>query len=264
VNIRPLHQSSVRPSPVFWGIVALTAVGGGLAWFVPVQPGERWPVLAYVAVFTFVVFGWLVSLCLHEFGHAYSAWKYGDRDVEVRGYLTLNPLKYSNPLLSLGLPVLFIALGGIGLPGGAVYVRTRYMTKRQRTLVSLAGPFANVVLAIALLLPAAFLFDEDHQVFWGAVAFLGFLQVTAVLLNLLPIPGLDGYGALEPHLSQDTQRSLEPVKQWGFLILLLLLFAPLLNQWFFSVVFWFVELLGVQSWMVSIGSTLTRFWSAWF
>ena len=71
-----------------------------------------------------MVFGWLVSLCLHEFGHAYTAWKYGDRDVEVRGYLTLNPLKYTNPLLSLGLPVLFIALGGIGLPGGAVYVRT--------------------------------------------------------------------------------------------------------------------------------------------
>ena len=40
-----------------------------------------------------------------------------------------------------------------------------------------------------------------HRVFWAGMAFLGFLQVTAVLLNLLPIPGLDGYGALEPHLS---------------------------------------------------------------
>ena len=71
-------------------------------------------------MFVFVVFGWLVSLCLHEFGHAYTAWRYGDQDVEVRGYLTLNPLKYANPLLSLGVPLLFIALGGIGLPGGAV------------------------------------------------------------------------------------------------------------------------------------------------
>ena len=60
--------------------------------------------LAYVGVFIFVIAGWLVSLCLHEFGHAYPAWRYGDHDVAVRGYLTLNPLKYSNPLLSIGCP----------------------------------------------------------------------------------------------------------------------------------------------------------------
>ena len=77
--------------------------------------------------------------------------------------------------------------------------------------------------------------------FWAGVAFLGFLQVTALLLNLLPIPGLDGYGALEPHLSPETQRALQPVKQWGFFILLILLIAPPLNQWFFGVVFWLVR-----------------------
>jgi Zn-dependent protease len=262
VNIRPLRQS-VRPSLVFWAIVAVTAAGGVIAWLAPIPPSGRPSALAYVGVFTFVVFGWLVSLCLHEFGHAFTAWRYGDRDVEVRGYLTLNPLKYSNPLLSLGLPVLFIALGGIGLPGGAVYVRTSWMTPRQRTTVSLAGAFANVVLSVLLLVSTRLLFDPDHSVFWSGVAFLGFLQVTAVILNLLPIPGLDGYSALEPHLSPDTQRSLQPFKQWGFMILLLLLIAPALNQWFFSVVFWFFDLSGVPSTLVSIGSQLTRFWSAW-
>ena len=126
MSIRPLRQS-VRPSPIFLAIVALTVVGGVLAWLA----ARRRQPLAYVGVFVFVIVGWLVSLCLHEFGHAFTAWRFGDHDVEVRGYLTLNPLKYSNPLLSLGLPVLFIALGGIGLPGGAVYVRTSFMTKRQ-------------------------------------------------------------------------------------------------------------------------------------
>lgn len=263
MSIRPLHQS-VRPSPIFFAIVAITGVGGVIAWLAPVSAAGRPSPLAYVGVFTFVVFGWLVSLCLHEFGHAFTAWRYGDRDVEVRGYLTLNPLKYSNPLLSLGLPVLFIALGGIGLPGGAVYVRTSWMTPRQRTTVSLAGPFANVVLAVLLLVLTRVLFDANHTVFWAGVAFLGFLQVTAVILNLLPIPGLDGYGALEPHLSPDTQRSLQPFKQWGFFILLILLIAPALNRWFFGVVFWFFDLSGVPSALVSIGSQLTRFWSAWF
>jgi Zn-dependent protease len=249
----------VRPSPIFFAIVAITAVGGVIAWFAGVY---RSP-LAYVGVFVFVIFGWLVSLCLHEFGHAFTAWRYGDHDVEVRGYLTLNPLKYSNPLLSLGLPVLFIAMGGIGLPGGAVYVRTSWMTPGQRTRVSLAGPATNVALAVLLLALTQLLYDPDHSVFWAGVAFLGFLQVTAVILNLLPIPGLDGYGALEPHLAPDTQRRLEPIKGWGFIILLVLLITPLLNAWFFGVVFWFVELSGVPSPLVGAGNQLTRFWSAW-
>lgn len=258
MNIRPLHQS-VRPSPVFLAVVALTAAGGVLAWLAAdtVRP------LSYVGVFILVIAGWLVSLCLHEFGHAYTAWRFGDHDVAVRGYLTLNPFKYSHPLLSLGLPMLFIALGGIGFPGGAVYVRTSFMTAKQKTIVSLAGPAANLVLAVVLLGVTRLFYDAAHGVFWSGLAFLGFLQVTALILNLLPIPGLDGYGALEPHLSPDTQRALEPVKQWGFLILLVLLIAPQLNRWFFGFVYWFFDLSGVSSYLVYAGGQLTRFWSAW-
>ena len=168
MSIRPLHQS-VRPSPIFLAIVALTVVGGVLAWLAAdtVRP------LAYVGVFIFVIAGFLVSLCLHEFAHAYTAWRFGDHDVEARGYLTLNPLKYSHPLLSLGLPALFIALGGIGLPGGAVYLRTSWMTKRQKTLVSLAGPATNLAFAIVLLALTGLLREPDHAVFWAGMAFLG-------------------------------------------------------------------------------------------
>lgn len=258
MSIRPLHQS-VRPSPVFLALVAITAVGGVLAWTAAQSTGPA----ARIGVFILVIGGWLVSLCLHEFGHAYTAWRFGDSDVEARGYLTLNPLKYSHPLLSLGLPLLFIALGGIGLPGGAVYLRTGFMTPRQRTLVNLAGPFANFVLAIVLLGATRLFFDHDHAVFWAGVAFLGFLQVTALVLNLLPIPGLDGYAALEPHLSESTRRALEPVRQFGFMILLVLLIAPGLNRWFFSGVFWIFDLFGVPRGLAGFGSELTRFWSAW-
>ena len=254
-----LH-GSLRPSPIFLALVGLTAVGGVLAWLAgaSVQP------LAYAGVFIFVIAGWLVSLCLHEFGHAYMAWRYGDHDVAVRGYLTLNPLKYSSPLLSLGVPLVFIALGGIGLPGGAVYVRTSWMTPRRRTVVALAGATVNAALAVVLLALTSAFADVNHIVFWSGMAFLGFLQVTAVVLNLLPIPGLDGYSALEPHLSPDTQRALAPAKQWGFLILLILLIAPPLNQAFFSIVYRLFDLSNVPSILVALGSHLTRFWSAWF
>ena len=258
MSVRPLHRS-VRPSPVFVALVALTGLGGVLAWLA----AQSMRPLAYVGVFLFVIAGWLVSLCLHEFGHAYTAWRFGDNDAAVRGYLTLNPLRYSSPMLSLGLPLLFIALGGIGLPGGAVYVRTDFMTPRQRTQVSLAGPLANLVLAVLLLAATRLLFDPAHSVFWSGVAFLGFLQVTALVLNLLPVPGLDGYGALEPHLSPATQRRLEPVRQFGFVILLLVLLTPALNRWFFAVVFWFFGLAGVPAGLAGLGGELTRFWSAW-
>jgi Zn-dependent protease len=261
VNIRPpSNQSSVRPSPVFLGIVAVTAGGGLLAWLTgaDVRP------LAYVGVFVFVIAGWVASLCLHEFGHAVTAWRFGDRDAGVRGYLTLNPLRYTHPMLSLGLPMLFIALGGIGLPGGAVYVQTSFMTPARRTMVSLAGPSANLALAVLLLGLTRVLFDPAHTIFWAGAAFLGFLQITAVVLNLLPVPGLDGYGALEPHLSHETQRALEPAKQWALLALIVLLISPVLNRWFFSIVFRFFELSGVPGYLAGAGMTLTRFWSAWF
>jgi Zn-dependent protease len=255
----PLHQS-VRPSPIFLAIVGMMVFGGVLAWL----DGADLGALAYVGVFIFVIAGWLVSLCLHEFGHALTAWRFGDRDIAVRGYLSLDPRRYSHPMLSLGLPMLFIALGGIGLPGAAVYLRTSFMTAAQRTLVSLAGPAANVLLAVLLLALTRIYFDPGHPVLWAGVAFLGFLQVTAVLLNLLPIPGLDGYSALEPHLSPENQRALEPFKQYGWLILLVVLVAPLLNRWFFGMVFWLYELSGVPRNWALVGMQLTRFWHAWF
>ncbi|OBK81757.1 hypothetical protein A5649_10645 [Mycolicibacter heraklionensis] len=261
MNVHPLRGQAVRPSPVFLALLAVTVLGGALAW----QAGEEIRPLAYAGVFVFVIAGWLVSLCLHEFGHAYTAWRFGDHGAQMRGYLTLNPLRYTHPGLSLVLPMLFIVLGGIGLPGGAVYVQTSFMTPRRRTLVSLAGPAANLVLAVLLLGATRALYDPAHPVFWSGVAFLGFLELTAVVLNLLPVPGLDGYGALEPHLSPATQRAVAPFQQWGLLVLLMLLLAsPMLNQKFFGMVLWFFDLFDVPRLLVSWGLSLTQFWNSWF
>jgi Zn-dependent protease len=250
----------VRPSPIFLALIGLTAVGGVLAWLA----GSTVRPLSYAGVFIFVIAGWLVSLCLHEFGHAVTAWRFGDHDVAVRGYLTLDPRRYSHPALSLLLPIIAIALGGIGLPGAAVYVRTWFMTPTRRTLVSLAGPTANLLLAVLLLTLTRLLYDPAHAVFWSGVAFLGFLQVTALLLNLLPIPGLDGYDALEPHLSPETQRAVAPFKQYGVFILLFLFLAPGINQFLFAIVNWLFDFSGVPDVLAAAGNSLTRFWSQWF
>jgi Zn-dependent protease len=260
VSFRARQHESVRPSPIFLGLVAVTAVGGVMAWLA----GASVRPLSYAGVFVFVIAGWLVSLCLHEFGHAVTAWRFGDHDVSVRGYLTLDPRRYSHPGLSLLLPMVFIALGGIGLPGAAVYLRTWFMTPTRRTLVSLAGPAANLLLAVLLLALTQFFFDMDHWVLWAGVAFLGFLQIMAVVLNLLPIPGLDGYDALEPHLSPETQRAVAPAKRWGVFILLFVLLAAPLNRWLFGIVDWLFDLSSVSPVLAHYGDSLTRFWSRWF
>src|SRR5512143_200528 len=101
--------------------------------------------------FLVVIIGWIFSLCLHEFSHALVAYYGGDYTVRDKGYLTFNPLKYTHPVYSIVLPLLFVLAGGIGLPGGAVYIeRWRLRSRAWETAVSLAGPFANALLALIL------------------------------------------------------------------------------------------------------------------
>src|ERR1041385_5266765 len=105
-------------------------------------------------VFIFVLVGWIFSVCLHEFGHAVVAYRFGDYTVKEKGYLTMNPIHYTDPITSIILPIVFMLLGGIGLPGGAVYINDSLIPKRwQRAAVSLAGPSMNVLLTILLCVP---------------------------------------------------------------------------------------------------------------
>ena len=171
------------------------------------------------AVFLFVTAAWIVSLCLHEYAHARTALHSGDISVGAKGYLTLNPLKYTHALLSIVLPVIFVIMGGIGLPGGAVFIeRDRIQGRWKHSLISAAGPLTNVLFAVVCTAP--FWLDALDGVpadFRFALAFLALLQVTAAILNFLPVPGLDGYGVIEPWLSHKIRRQVEPFAPFGLL-----------------------------------------------
>ncbi|GAA0582485.1 site-2 protease family protein [Actinomadura livida] len=250
--------AAVRPSPIFLAIVAATVLCGLIAWRYADDPAKP----ARLAVFGFVLAAWMVSLCLHEFGHAYMAYRSGDHSVVSKGYLTLNPLKYSDITLSFLIPVVFIVLGGIGLPGGAVWIeRHRIRGRLRHSLISAAGPLSNALFAIMLAVLYKNFAHQDHGVFWLGVAFLAFLQVTAAVLNLLPIPGLDGFGIIEPYLPRGLVDKVAPYGGYAFLILIALLWLGPVNQAFFDVIFHLTGALGLDEFPIQFGHSLFQWWS---
>lgn len=252
-----IKRSDRRVSPVFLGIAAVTAAAGWATW-------TGFADNTGLAVFLFVTGAWVVSLCLHEYAHARTALHSGDISVGAKSYLTLNPLKYTHALLSIVLPVAFVIMGGIGLPGGAVFIeRGRIRGRWRHSLISAAGPLTNV--AFAVVCTAPFWLDAlagVPPVFRYALAFLALLQVTAALLNFLPIPGLDGYGVIEPWLSRTIRRQVEPFAPFGLLAVFVVLWIPEVNVVFFDAIHTILRALGIEELESYCGRNLYRFWQA--
>lgn len=190
----------IHISPVFTILVVLFILIGVL--------GAVTSSAAQAICMTLVVVGWLISLALHEYGHAITAYHGGDSSVADKGYLTLDLLRYADPIMTFLVPTALLMLGGVALPGGAVLIMTSSLRSRNwKTFTSLAGPAANFIFGglISIFL---------HILLWGwypakyttlapALTLLVYFQVMAFLLNLLPLPPLDGWGALEPWLPQN-------------------------------------------------------------
>ena len=209
---------SARVSPWFLGLLVVTVGGGVLASFATTR------VSLIAGIVLLVLGGWAVSLCLHEFGHAVVAYRGGDRSVRAKGYLTLDIRRYADVGLSLVLPIVFLLLGGIPLFGGAVWIEHGAIRSRAaRSLVSLAGPATNLVLG-ALLTVAVAVIPMPEPLAIG-LSCLAFFQVLAFVLNILPVPGLDGFGVLEPFLPYPARRLAGQVRPWAPLVLFALIIA---------------------------------------
>jgi len=212
---KPVRATSLAPSPLFLLLVAATVAGGALA---ALTAGA-----ARTGGIVFLVLGgWAVSLCLHEFGHALTAYWGGDHSVRAKGYLTLDIRRYTDPVMSLLLPLLLLAFGGIPLPGGAVWINRNALRSRAViSAVSLAGPLTNLVLG-ALLIAVVSLGELPAGLAAG-LSCLALVQVLAFMLNILPVPGLDGFGVLEPYLPDQARRFADTVGLYAILALILLI-----------------------------------------
>ena len=212
--------------------------------------------------FLVVLVGWIFSLCLHEFSHAMVAYYGGDTTVREKGYLTFNPLKYTHPVYSIVLPLLFLVAGGIGLPGGAVYIETwRLRSRGWMSAVSLAGPSANLLLAILLGIVLSFA-PYNAGGIWPGLAFLAFLQISALVLNLIPLPPFDGFGAIEPYLPGNIRAQVAQVRGvLPWVVFIVLWYVPFVNQAFWGLVLFLAHLAGVPFDLVQQGLSGFQFWS---
>jgi Zn-dependent protease len=180
----------------------------------------------------------LISFPVHEFSHAWAAYRLGDSTARYQGRLTLDPRVHFDPIGG-GLLVISAILGvGIGWakPTPVNPYNLRY-GRRGESLVALTGPISNLVLAAAVAIPLRLITLMPGMSVATATGPAGFVLDTAVtfvfinlalmIFNLLPIPPLDGWKVVLGLVDARTANNLRQYEQYGFfLVVLLIVVAP--------------------------------------
>jgi Zn-dependent protease len=209
-----------------------------------------WEKIPYVAITLIIAFS------VHEFAHAFTAWKFGDDTAKNQGRLTLNPMSHLDPF---GTILIFIAGFGWARPVPV----NRFFFKKPRLAgvsVSFAGPLSNLMMTcLAFILWYGLVATGVAQSLPAFVPdFLDvFIQLNAVLFifNLLPLPPLDGYRIVEDLAPRDVRAKMTQYEQYGILIFLILVITPL-DQYTIQPIFH-----TVLPWLIS---GLNEFFYSWF
>jgi Zn-dependent protease len=180
----------------------------------------------------------LLAITVHEASHGYVARALGDNTASALGRLSLNPLRHIDPVGTILLPAVLLALGGF-LFGWAkpvpVNMRNLRHPRRDMALVAVAGPLSNLAMALAwgLLLKLAVTNGSDEGIWFGlrAMAIAGVtINLVLMVLNLLPLPPLDGGRVLTGLVPESVARQLDRFERYGLVILLGLMFTGVLGQ----------------------------------
>ncbi|MEY9091725.1 site-2 protease family protein [Paenibacillus sp. RC84] len=186
---------------------------------------------AILQLLPFTLLVLIIAFTVHEFAHAYSAYKFGDPTAYKEGRVTLNPRVHLDVLGTL----LFI-IAGFGWAKPVPVRRSNFKKPRlMGVIVSLAGPFSNLVLGFLGIIVFYVLLNYTGIDGWSAgvqkavlIFMILFVKMNVLLfiLNLLPVPPLDGYRILEDVLPDASREKLRQYEQWGMLVLLLVAFIP--------------------------------------
>lgn len=165
----------------------------------------------------------ILGLTIHEYAHAYTANRLGDPTARDLGRMTLNPVKHIDPL-----GFFFILIAGFGW-AKPVLINPEYLKKKHRDeiLISLAGPFSNLLLGILFFILARILYSFDFFVHETqgktVIQFIlmsGIINFGLFIFNLLPIPPLDGSHIYLTYLKKKNERLFNLIYKYGTLVLL--------------------------------------------
>ena len=186
----------------------------------------------------------LVAFPVHEFSHAFAAYRLGDSTARYQGRLTLNPITHFDPVGGTIL-ALSALLGGFFIGWAKPTPVNPYNLRggrRSEALVALAGPISNLVLAAIVAIPLRIILaspemrlaigSSDIAVFvLGVVETFMVINIILMIFNLLPIPPLDGWHALLGVVNARTAYTLRQYEQYGFILIILLIItgAPFLR-----------------------------------
>lgn len=181
----------------------------------------------------------LFAITLHEVAHGWVALRLGDRTAQMMGRLTLNPIKHVDPIGTLLVPGILLLMGGF-IFGWAKPVPVSYQNLRKpktdMAWVALAGPMANLVMAtiwalvakIGLSLVQSGVGLGEAMMFMGVAGVL--INAMLMMLNLLPLPPLDGGRILVSMLPGPVGWQVSRLETYGFFILLGLLYFGILGM----------------------------------
>ena len=175
----------------------------------------------------------IFAITVHETAHGWIASKCGDPTAKLLGRLTFNPIKHIDPIGTIIVPAILFFLGGF-IFGWAKPVpitwRNLKKPRRDMALVAAAGPIANLGMAF-LWLAVAKLGIGFHSVPFAYMGQIGVsINLVLMLLNLVPIPPLDGSRIVASFLSPAMAYRFNQLEVYGFLILVLLLASGLLAR----------------------------------
>ena len=204
---------------------------------IPSDPSQLLPVLLVAAILL------LVAFPIHEFSHAFAAYRLGDSTARYLGRLTLNPIAHFDPIGGLFLLLTSLSGYAIGWAKPTPVNPANLAGGRQgEALVAFSGPFSNLVMASIVAVPLRAILTLGIDVPELGVTVLSLLVLFNLVLfvfNLLPIPPLDGYRVLLAVVSPRVAWQLRPYEQYGFFILILLLitgvFGTIVNGLIFPI-----------------------------
>lgn len=178
----------------------------------------------------------LFAITVHEAAHGYVAKYFGDLTADRMGRISLNPLKHIDPFGTILLPALTVMLGGI-LFGWAKPVPVNFANlrnpKEDMLWVAAAGPAANLVMAIfwALMIKLSISMPETIAYPLALMGNAGVtINIVLMVLNLLPLPPLDGGRIAVSLLPHDLAQPFAQIERYGFIILIALLFTGVLGK----------------------------------